>query len=203
MIHRPTFLADFAAGRVPSFLTKAVLAVATPYSDDPTLHPKPDSSNPYSPQSLPRWQSGSPFADSAFEELFDPVSGRVRYAQHQGFELEIAQACCLLSHHATCSRQGTLQGYQQEALLQEALALLTRVGVPDWDVIDVTGRKPMEADPSHSPQGLLSRALWRRRECFRRTLWVVHALNLIGCAMQLKDMRFRSVDVKVTDFLSS
>lgn len=186
MFHRPTFLSHLGLGRVPAYLLNAVLALAAPSL--PSLRADPNES---------KWHAGERFAQQAIKELFDE-NGALKYnpATRAGDELEVAQALvCLALHEAVMRRPS----HDRSKYYTMATDILVNLGVPDWDV----GEEP-------PPTYALSRApfasfesscdyltTWRRRECLRRTLWVLHFSNMLATAFSELSVKYKELDVRL------
>lgn len=182
MVHRPTFLSHLGLGRIPSYLLNAMLALAAPYSSHPSLRTDP---------STPRWHAGDPFAQQCVRELFDESSGKLN--TRPGDELELAQALVCLGLHGSVMR---LPGHAQSKYYTMATDILVNLGVPDWDV----GEEP-PASYSMARTSFLDscdyRTTWRRRECLRRTLWVLHFSNMLATAFSDSSVKYKELDVRL------
>ena len=183
MIHRPTFLSHLGLGRVPAYLLNAMLALAAPYSSHPSLRTDPG---------MPRWHAGERFAQQSIQELC-AEDGTLRYSARDGDELEIAQALVILGLHEAVMRRPS---HGQSKFYTMATEILVNLGVPDWDV----GEEP---PPSYALSRNTSadpcdyRTTWRRRECLRRTLWVLHFSNMLGTALAETGVKYKELDVRL------
>lgn len=183
MIHRPTFLSHLGLGRIPAYLLNAMLALAAPF------HPSIRSDS-----NLPRWHAGERFAQQSIRELFNE-NGSLKYnpASRAGDELEVAQALvCLALHEAVMRRPS----HDHSKYYTMATDILVNLGVPDWDVGD-------EPPPSYAlsrttfDNSCDYRTTWRRRECLRRTLWVLHFANMLATAFSELSVKYKELDVRL------
>lgn len=92
IIHKPTFTANLAHNRVPSYLLHAVCALAAPLSKQPHL------------RTTPSRFAGQPFAQEAQSLMFDGA-GRLICERN----LATAQALCLLQFHDIKTMDGNVQ----------------------------------------------------------------------------------------------
>jgi len=119
--------------------------------------------------------------------------GTLRHNARDGDELEIAQALVILALHEAVMRRPS-HGYSKYYTM--ATEILVNLGVPDWDV----GEEP---PPSYalsrktSMNSLDYRTTWRRRECLRRKLWVLHFSNMLGTAFAETAVKYKELDVRL------
>lgn len=189
MIHRPTFLSRLGYGRVPGYLLNSILALAAPFSSHPSIRKASRDS--------PQWQSGQIFGELAQREMFDENDVfRFGEGNREGQELELCQALICLGFHYAAMRP---IGYSQSPHFAIASEILNALGVPDWGV----GEDPASHSTSRSLSATSAsneaayRAKWRRRECLRRTFWVVHFINLGATTFAFKPMPYRCLDVRL------
>ncbi|KAF8316787.1 hypothetical protein DL93DRAFT_712859 [Clavulina sp. PMI_390] len=183
MFHRPTFLSHLGLGRVPLYLLNSMLALAAPH------YPPFQSDN-----STPRWHAGDRFAQQSIRELFDD-QGNLNYnaARRAGDELEVTQALvCLDLHEATRRRPS----HPNNSYLALATEILVSLGVPDWDVVSEEPPPTYALSPSLDTSSDY-RTTWRRRECLRRTLWVVHYANMLATAFSNSPVKYKELDVRL------
>lgn len=177
-------------GRVPTYLLNAMMALAAPLSSDPWL----------ASTDHPRWTRGDPFAQLCTHELFDQ-DGKLKLGQEIGGDedLEVSQALICVGFHGAIMR---LPGLPHNHYFSLAGDILHKLGVPDWGV---------EHDrPSSSslcalsltrspapPRGDDFQSRWRRRECFRRTLWVIQFINMAATSFNSTVYRFKELDLRL------
>jgi Fungal specific transcription factor domain len=198
MFHRPTFLNALATAQIPKYLLISVFALAAPFSLHPSLR-KPSTSGA---GPIPHWQTGDRFAQRAVAELrsYGPpdACGRISAANRPGEELEFSQTLCILALHECAMRR---PGHIHLKYMSVALKTLVELGVPDWDVSDEIPptSEATALAPGHSANMAHPDAngMWRRRECHRRTLWVIHWTNMLASAFSLTSIRFRELDVRL------
>lgn len=197
MFHRTSLTSAIAEGTVPTFLLNSIFALAAPFCSHPSLRP------PRSQQSMannPPWHAGERFAHAAIAELVDPatdgvIRGAAVAAAHKGYELEVAQALCCLQMHETVVRR---PGHEQNLYMEEALSVLMSLSLPELQEEHPASTEDHAAnEQAAAANAKAQRALWRRRECHRRTLWIVHFYNLLASAFTQTAIRFREPDVKL------
>lgn len=205
MFHRPTFLNALATAKIPVYLLNSIFALAAPFS----LHPSIRKYSTSSDKIGPHWQTGDRFAQRAIAELTSasPPSecGRISARYYTGEQLEFSQALCILALHECVMRR---PGHIHLKYMSIALETLVELGVPDWDVSEeipspasqartLGYAREMNQDNPTNPAHPDPNGMWRRRECHRRTLWVIHWTNMLASAFSLTSPRFKELDVRL------
>ncbi|KAG8899604.1 hypothetical protein FRB99_006553 [Tulasnella sp. 403] len=182
VIHRPSFLNDLAANRVPDHLLLAILALAAPFSN----HPLVKADHPH--------RSGEKFAHLSKHLLLDP-QGRLKLSGN----LEIAQALTLLTLHDCIGRQSGRRTdhfmrtpspslpssfpHNTPNLPDIALDILVDLGVHSFDLDD------RAADPSRED--------WIKRESARRLFYLIYMVELLASAFTHRPISHNERDIRV------
>ncbi|KDQ18954.1 hypothetical protein BOTBODRAFT_170934 [Botryobasidium botryosum FD-172 SS1] len=179
MIHRTTFLSDLSLGRVPSFLLNSIFALAAPFSSLPTIRQDPV------------WQSGERFAEAARSAMFD-TQGNLMCPR----KLECAQALIFLQLHECAVRRPAPS--DMDKYMRLAFRVLTDLGVTALDKQQPGSSSSVGPGSGSGPPSVLGSGeggeitpgLWISKECHRRTLWLVHFIELLSSAFTQRPMSF-------------
>lgn len=192
MFHRPSFMMGTTSGQPPMpWLMNAICALGAPLSRDPTFRPSdPQGAG----ENLPIWQYGSRFAEVAIYQLTGQTgpSGVVDLRKFPGQELEVAQTLCCLSFRNAYLRP---PGSPPSTFLRQALAIVMPLGASQWGMdVDLPRRMPRSRSASPSEA---EKDRWVRRECHRRTLWVVYWATMICSAISLTPKRLNDMNINM------
>ncbi|KAG8932736.1 hypothetical protein FRC03_008944 [Tulasnella sp. 419] len=155
VFHRPTFLIDLAANRIPPHLLLTVFALAAPLSVQPKI------------RTNPTWYAGERFARDARIMLFDE-HGDLKAPR----TLEVAQSLVLLTMHDCIVRA---EG-QSDRHMDTALGILADLGVQSIDSDDTP-------DSPSSPDAEVCGPEWLAHECYRRLFYLIYIIQMLSAVV--------------------
>ncbi|TBU43512.1 hypothetical protein BD309DRAFT_864118 [Dichomitus squalens] len=165
IIHKPSFSADLALSKVPTYLLLAVCAVAAPLSK--AIASKASHSR----------LAGVPFFQDALSLMFDN-SGRLLCKP----TVSTAQALCLLEMHEIAASHSWTRHFRYFELALQVLEGSLEVDRPD-----------NSAPPSPTDPGALMDFV--DRECTRRCFWLIQLMAWISNIYTHRDVRPRMVEL--------
>lgn len=176
-------------GEVPLYLLNAMFALAAPLSSDPYLQPPID---PETGELVPRVKLGLKFSQAGTYELTGQTGTRanVDVRRFPGQELELAQALTCLSMSDAYNRRPYMP---TSTYLPQAMSILMPLGVSQWGIDFDPPPKLSSSRPSSPSEDV--RARWIRRECHRRTLWVLQWITITATAMAMQPKNFNEMNI--------